>query len=133
MANLIHRPEWHLPERLVTPEKAFQNRRQFLRQFCSTGAGVLTATLVGCNKSEPSTQNSANSSVASPDSRAILLVKGFPAPRNAEFNPGWRLTNEKDASTYNNFYEFSLAKDAYRYVGKFMTSPWPFCRLGVTV
>lgn len=125
MANLIHRPEWHLPERLVTPEKAFHNRRQFLRQLGFTGAGLLTATLAGCNKSDPSTQNPTSSSAASPEGGPIMPVKGFPAPRNAEFNPGWRLTNEKDASTYNNFYEFSLAKDAYRYVGKFVTSPWP--------
>lgn len=125
MANLIHRPQWHLSERLVTSEKAFQNRRQFLRQLGFTGAGLLTATLAGCNKAEPAAQTSAASSTASPDNRAIMPVKGFPAPRNAEFNPGWRLTNEKDASTYNNFYEFSLAKDAYRYVGKFVTAPWP--------
>src|SRR5882672_5497403 len=125
MANFIHRPEWHLSERLVTPEKAFQNRRQFLRQLGFTGAGLLTATLVGCNKSENDLRNAANISVATPDNAPIVPVQGFPAPRNAEFNPGWRLTNEKDASTYNNFYEFSLAKDAYRYVGKFVTSPWP--------
>ena len=122
MANLIHRPEWHLPDRLITSEKAFQNRRQFLRQLGFTGAGLLTATLVGCNKSETDPRNA---SIATPDNAPVLPVKGYPAQRNAEFNPGWRRTNEKDASTYNNFYEFSLAKDAYRYVGKFVTSPWP--------
>ncbi len=125
MGNIIHRPEWHLPERLVTPEAAFHNRRQFLRQLGFTGAGVLAATLVGCNQSESSTRNAASSSDALPDAAPVVLVKGFPAQRNPDFNPGWRLTNEKDASTYNNFYEFSLAKDAYRYVGKFVTSPWP--------
>ena len=80
MANVIHRPEWHLPERLVTPEKAFQNRRQFLRQLGFTGAGILTATLVGCNKSDPSVQNAVNPFVASPDSTPGVLVKGYPAP-----------------------------------------------------
>ena len=125
MANLIHRPEWYLPERLVTPETAFQNRRQFLRQLGFTGAGLLAASLVGCNKSEPSAQDSANSSAALPDSGPALPVKGYPAQRNAEFNPGWRLTIEKEAATYNNFYEFSMGKDAFRYVGKFVTSPWP--------
>src|SRR5260370_426219 len=47
------------------------------------------------------------------------------APRNAEFNPGWRLTPEKVAGTYNNFYESSFAKDAVKHVGKFVTTPWP--------
>ena len=125
MANLIHRPEWYLPERLVTPETAFQNRRQFLRQLGFTGAGLLAASLVGCNKSESSAQDSANSSAALPDSGPALPVKGYLARRNAEFNPGWRLTIEKEAATYNNFYEFSMGKDAFRYVGKFVTSPWP--------
>lgn len=124
MANLIHRPEWHLPERLVTSENAFHNRRQFLRQLGLTGAGLLTASLIGCNKSESGPRSTADLPMTT-DNSPIVPVKGFPASRNAEFNPGWRLTNEKEASTYNNFYEFSLAKDAYRYVGKFTTSPWP--------
>ena len=124
MDNLIHRPEWHLPERLVTPEAVFRNRRNFLRQLGFTGAGLLAGTLVGCSKSD-STPTASTSSAALPDGAPVVPVKGYPAPRTAEFNPGWRLTNEKDASAYNNFYEFSLAKDAYRYVGKFVTAPWP--------
>lgn len=88
-----------------------------------TGAGLLAATLAGCNKSD-SPSNAATSAPASPDTEPILPTKGYPAQRNSEFNPGWRLTNEKEAGTYNNFYEFSLAKDAFRYVGKFVTTPW---------
>jgi sulfoxide reductase catalytic subunit YedY len=124
MANFLHRPEWFLPERAITTEAAFHNRRQFLRRLGFTGAGLLAGTLVGCNRSD-SPANTATAATASSDNGPILSVKGYPAPRNAEFNPGWRLTSEKDASTYNNFYEFSLAKDAFRYVGKFVTSPWP--------
>jgi len=52
--------------------------------------------------------------------------KKYPAPRNPEFNPGWRFTDEKTAGTYNNFYEFSLVKDKVRtLVNKFVTAPWP--------
>ena len=108
----------------MTPEAAFQNRRRFLRQLGFAGAGLLAATLAGCDKSD-SASNAATSPSASPDSAPIVPIKGYPAPRNAKFNPGWRLTNEKEAGIYNNFYEFSLAKDAFRYVGKFVTSPWP--------
>jgi hypothetical protein len=39
MANLIVRPGWQLPERLVTPEKCFLNRRDFLRQMGFVGGG----------------------------------------------------------------------------------------------
>jgi sulfoxide reductase catalytic subunit YedY len=125
MSNIIHRPGWHVPERFVTPEKVFQNRRQFLRQLGFTGAGLLTATLAGCGKSEPSSRNGSSDSIPAADGAATASVKGYPAQRNAEFNPGWRLTNEKEAGAYNNFYEFSADKDAYRYVGRFLTSPWP--------
>lgn len=123
MANLIHRPGWFLPERCVTPEGAFRNRRDFLKQLGLAGGGLLAATLVGCNKSALSSSSAANSPGAPQEDGPIVPVKDYPAQRNAEFSPGWRLTNEKDASTYNNFYEFSLAKDAFRYVGKFVTSP----------
>lgn len=50
---------------------------------------------------------------------------GYPHLRNPEFDPGWRLTDEKVASTYNNFYEFTLRKDVHRRVGRFETVPWP--------
>src|SRR5882724_10883887 len=120
MANIIHRPGWFLSERCVTPEGIFHNRRQFLKQLGFAGGGLLASALTGCNRSETSVQ------LAAPDAQiSVPLPKGYPAPRNAEFNPGWRLTNEKDTNTYNNFYEFSLNKDAFKYVGKFVTAPWP--------
>ena len=112
MANIIQRPGWSLSERSATPEAVFQNRRYFLKQLGFAGGGVLASALAGCNRSETPVQ-----SATSDAPKSTPLPKGYPAPRNTEFNPGWRLTNEKDASTYNNFYEFSLAKDAFRYVG----------------
>ena len=118
MANIIHRPAWHLPERSVTPEAAFLNRRQFLRQLGFAGAGLVAGTLLGCGRSEPSDSNSA-------DTGPTIPAKGYPAKRNQEFSPDWRLTNEKAASTYNNFYEFSPDKDAFRFVGRFVPAPWP--------
>jgi sulfoxide reductase catalytic subunit YedY len=52
--------------------------------------------------------------------------KGYPYPRTAEFNPAWKLTDEKVAGNYINFYEFSLQKDKVaQLTGKFITSPWP--------
>ncbi len=42
MANVIIRPDWHIAERLATPETAFLNRREFLRhmRFVSAGLGA---------------------------------------------------------------------------------------------
>lgn len=120
MANIIHRPGWFLSERCATPEAVFFTRRHFLKQLGFAGGGLLVSGLAGCSRSETSTH-----AAASDPPKSLPLPKGYPAPRNAAFNPGWRLTNEKDAGTYNNFYEFSLNKDAFKYVGKFVTAPWP--------
>ncbi len=107
MPNLIRRPEWWLPERLVTPEVAFVNRRRFLRQLGMAGAVSLGA-----------------SSAWSADAADPVYSKGYPHARSKAFDPGWRLTDEKTASTYNNFYEFTLSKDVYRHVSAFETAPW---------
>ena len=40
MANILHRPDWFIPERLATPEKVFLQRRDFLRQMAAAGLGA---------------------------------------------------------------------------------------------
>src|SRR3954469_25732059 len=102
MANVLIRPQWRLPERLVTPEKAYLNRRRFLKQMGFVGAGVLGSglPLVGANGEPP------KGGTPNPEVRA----KKYPFPRNPQFNPSWRLTDERIAGGYNNFYEFSLDK-----------------------
>jgi methionine sulfoxide reductase catalytic subunit len=123
MANIILRPDWHLPERLVTPESIFVNRRRFLRQMGFTGVGLLAAGLSGCSKAESQAAPSDAKPTATTSSASH---KGYPAPRNPEFNPGWKLTAEQTAGTYNNFYEFSTNKERVsKLVDKFVTSPWP--------
>jgi len=110
MANLVLRPGWHLSRSLVTPEKVFLDRRHFIQQMGLAGIGVLASSMTGSSQGEA----------------VKAAAKKFPAPRNSEFNPGWRLTNEKIAGSYNNFYEFSLEKDQVRLLtGAFETAPWP--------
>jgi methionine sulfoxide reductase catalytic subunit len=109
MANIILRPDWHLPHSAVTPESVFLSRRRFLRDLGFAGAG-LAALSTGLGRLSAAESKSA--------------TKLFPAKRNPEFNPGWTLTEEKTAATYNNFYEFSLGKDVFKYVDKFTTEPW---------
>lgn len=127
MAYVIKRPAWHLAERLVTPERAFLNRREFLRQFGFTGAGVLAGALVACSRTSCVAADG-----ATPLPTRALPHAGFapgkahPAPRNPQFDPPWKLTDEKVAATYNNFYEFTTAKDrVHRLVDKFQIAPWP--------
>jgi len=120
MANLIIRPGWHVSERLITPEAAFLNRRHFLKQMGLTGTGLLATTLA-CHRSHTEEREAKSTNAAV----SIASSKTYPAPRNPEFNPAWTLTNERIAGRYNNFYEFTLSKDVYRHVDKFVTAPWP--------
>ncbi len=119
MANVILRPDWAIPERDVTPESAYHNRRAFLKQLGYSGTGVLAATLAGCSKSDPAS--------LTPDPVAQdVYGKGYPHARNPDFDPGWTLTDEQTAATYNNFYEFTTVKDQVHRLAKALTiAPWP--------
>ena len=111
MANIINRQDWHLPERMVTPEAVFLNRRRFLRDLGFVGTGILGSSALLARQA---------------GAQIATTAKGYPATRNPEFNPGWKLSDEKVAAGYNNFYEFSTTKSGpARLVGKFVTNPWP--------
>jgi sulfoxide reductase catalytic subunit YedY len=134
MSNIIKRPEWRISEKLITSENAFLNRRHFLCQMGIAGSGLLAAGLAGCSKSAPDAAASDNNYArVAPASAPAAPAKGYPAPRNPEFNPGWPLTNEKTAANYNNFYEFSTNKERVsQLTGKFITVPWPIEITGLT-
>jgi len=104
MANIISRPDWYIPESEVTPESAYRDRRHFLRQAGFLGAATLLHQAIEAKADAPDP---------------------FPAKRNGLFNPGWRLTNEDDAVSYNNFHEFTTDKRRVKTLtGAFKTSPW---------
>jgi sulfoxide reductase catalytic subunit YedY len=113
MANILKRPGWFIPERLVTPEDVFLNRRRFLKDLGFIGGAALLAR--GLEAAEAS----AGSTVGS--------AKKYPFPRNKDFDPaGVKITDENTAGTWNNFYEFSTAKkEVHKLTGKFVTDPWP--------
>ena len=123
--NINCRPGWFLPDRLVTPEAAFLNRRRFLRQMGMTSAGLLASTMAGCSRSD-SDPELTNTPTNLPAAGSANSPAKYPAPRIAEFNPGWPLTEAKVAAKYNNFYEFTLEKDeVHKLVNRFVISPWP--------
>ncbi len=86
------------------------------------GLGTLLTPLAVSAKEDPPAINGPS---ATNRAAAFTPSKAFPAPVNPEFNPAWTLTSERAAGHYNNFYEFTLSKDVYRYVDKFVTTPWP--------
>jgi sulfoxide reductase catalytic subunit YedY len=109
MFHVRSRPDGSLPDRQVTPYALYQRRRDFLRQLGLTGAGWLTAAHAFA------AETNATATAASP----------FPSRRNPDFNPKLDLTPERLVTTYNNYYEFSTAKDrVHRLVGSFRTDPW---------
>ncbi|HSH94386.1 MAG TPA: protein-methionine-sulfoxide reductase catalytic subunit MsrP [Roseimicrobium sp.] len=109
MANLIIRPEWYISEKGVTPENVFNSRREFLKKLGFAGAGLMAAS----------------GGLLAAEGQGGAASGKYPYPRNTVFNPGWPLSDEKVAATYNNYYEFSTSKDrVHQLVDKFTIDPW---------
>ena len=112
---------WEIPEREVTPENQYLNRRRFLR---SLGALGLIGMLPGC--SSDTVFKPGGGPNLRPGDDAGDLGRFFPASLNADFGPiaDRPLTNELIAATYNNFIEFTESKSAYRISDALPLSPW---------
>ena len=105
MANVIIRPDWHIPESSITPINEYHNRRSFVKQL-GLGAGVAGMSLANTLE-------------------AAAAPKLYPAKRNAKYSPKVVLTNKAWATGYNNFYEFGTDKsDPYANAGALTTDPW---------
>lgn len=112
MANLILRPDWDDSRGRVTPEAVWLKRREFIGKLGLAGAAAMSGFPGVVAGADPAP--------------GVAPATRYPAKRSPEFDPGWRLTNETVAGSYNNFYEFSLDKEMVRQLtGKFTTAPWP--------
>jgi sulfoxide reductase catalytic subunit YedY len=124
MPPLIRIPKpWELRGLEATPESAFLGRRRFLQQIGQAGIGAAglsilpsaAGLLAGC---------------AGPGAGADKEVSGPAlAPISAARNPAYMLdrplSNEKDAASYNNFYEFTENKERVAALARgFHTRPW---------
>lgn len=89
---------WEIPGSLAAPENVYLNRRKLL-----TAAGFLGAESLFAAPAGP-----------------------YPAKRNPEFTLDRPITEERAATSFNNFYEFDpMDKQAVRNkVGAFVVSPW---------
>ncbi|MGF1455248.1 MAG: protein-methionine-sulfoxide reductase catalytic subunit MsrP [Alphaproteobacteria bacterium] len=95
---------WEIPERDVTPETAYLNRRTLL--------GGLAGSLAAAGLPQ--------SAAAAPDPSAGL----YPAERNTTYTVARDMTPESVTSTYNNFYEFGSHKKIYRAAAALEPRPW---------
>lgn len=105
---------WELPESTATPEDLFAGRRKLVQALAAgpilLGAGsLLTRPALG-----------AMGGAAGDDPSASL----YPAKRNDRYVLDRKVTEEKLATTYNNFYEFGSHKNIWRAAQKLKLRPW---------
>jgi sulfoxide reductase catalytic subunit YedY len=103
---LIRRPRFDVPASQITPEALVLNRRALL----GAGAALLPAAALGLP--------------------VAALAQGAAAPalpehqRNLRFRPERDLTPEREATSYNNFYEFGTSKSIAREAARMPVRPW---------
>jgi len=93
--GIIGRRAWEADQHQITPEHLAMNRRGLL-----AGAAALATLRAG----------SASAAEA--------------VPHNPKFVPGRPITDEKYATTYNNYYEFNESKNIWRQAQALKQRPW---------
>ena len=102
---IIRRHGWEIPERDVTPQHIFFNRRKFL---ATAGAAAVTLVMPAVARSDE-------------DPSAML----YPAAPNPGFKDAGRAITDKSYNiTFNNFYEFGSSKQIYRAAEALPIRPW---------
>lgn len=92
----------------ITPRTVFESRRSFIRQLAL--GSIAGGALVEMAAREAFAQNAAQKLVARANPAYVVMDKPTPY---------------KDATTYNNFYEFGTDKsDPAQYAGSLKTRPW---------
>lgn len=109
MANIIHKPSWHIDEALATPHSAYVNRRELIKNWGLAGLGLAAAVAL---KPEHA--------LAAGEATSGL----YPAKRNEAYTIDRELTPKEINSRYNNFYEFGSHKQIWRAAQALKTNPW---------
>ncbi|MBE0491705.1 MAG: protein-methionine-sulfoxide reductase catalytic subunit MsrP [Sulfurospirillum sp.] len=103
--NIIKKPSWQIGENEITDEILFHNRRHFLK----LGAAAFVSTGMIAQK-------------------LSALEKEYRIPlqfSKTAYGEGLELNSFEQASTYNNFYEFSTSKEKpAKMAHTLITSPW---------
>jgi sulfoxide reductase catalytic subunit YedY len=96
---------WELSESRTTPESIYMQRRDLVKAM---GLGAATLALPSVAQAEEK------------DPSAAL----YPAKRNDKYGVPTPMTAERQATTYNNFYEFGTDKDIWHDAQKLEVRPW---------
>ncbi|WP_374440799.1 protein-methionine-sulfoxide reductase catalytic subunit MsrP [Stella sp.] len=101
---------WEMPERSATPESVYLDRRALLK---AAGFGMAAAAV-------PFAAEEAAAQGAAADPTAGL----YPARQNMRYRLDRAVTPEKDATSYNNFYEFGSHKGIAGAAQALKIRPW---------
>ena len=101
---------WELPESAVTPEDVFLNRRDMVKALGIAPALAATASVLP------------GSAFAATDGDPSAGL--YPVPRNEKYTVERALTTEKEATTYNNFFEFGSHKQISKAAQRLEIRPW---------
>jgi sulfoxide reductase catalytic subunit YedY len=99
---------WEKPERAATPEHVFWNRRKLIKGLAAGPILAGAASLLG------------EDAFADTDPSAAL----YPFKKNDKYKGPRALTPEKDAATYNNYYEFGSSKRISEAAKALPLRPW---------
>ena len=102
--HIIRRKGWEIPASQVTPEAIAMNRRALLGVGT---ASILAPALIG---------------TAHAQATALAPIPGL--ARNPAFDAGRAMTEEREAITFNNYYEFGSSKNIVRAAQALPMKPW---------
>ncbi len=105
------KPGWEMPESQATSEAIFRNRRQLVKTLAA-GPILLAGGAAGLGAGA--------ARAAEGDPSASL----YPVARNLRYRLDRDVTAEKDATTYNNFYEFGSHKQISKAAQALKIRPW---------
>jgi sulfoxide reductase catalytic subunit YedY len=105
---------WEIPERLATPERLMVARRAVL------GGAALATGLAGTAHAQFLSRLLGGSTPSVPSKPRTPLT----ATPNDRYKPGRAITDEAQATSYNNYYEFGLSKSVSSAAAALVTDPW---------
>ena len=110
------RKSWEIPEKDITPEYAYLNRRRFMKNLIGAGlSATALSTLTGCRVKSETAKNS--------EFKTLPITSKFIT--NPNFSEVDRpITNQSLATKYNNFYEFGGTKSIWQAAQLLPTENW---------
>lgn len=109
------REGWEIPEREVTPEAVYLNRRQFLwgASAAALGIGGMFVPSAGARARKRDL------------AQELAALPPLVAPRNRIYTVERPITSARIAAGYNNFYEFTEIKDqVWKLAAELRSRPW---------